>query len=80
MTDTVLQGVRGKSLVDDSHVSEAELHADHDHIREVWQRMQEVKAKVAQAKQAAIEAVNKQYADELSSVIDEYSLILTLTR
>lgn len=77
---SVLAGERKKSLSDDSHTSEAELHAEHPNIKEGWQELQDVKRKIALAKMEACKAVDEKFADELSGAETNYTMLMTLSR
>jgi hypothetical protein len=80
MSDDYLKNQRNKSLSDMSKVSEAELHADNEGIRAAWQEIQDLKRKIAVAKQEALAKVDADFKDELKGTEDNYALLLTLTR
>ncbi len=80
MSEDYLQGAREKSLEDDSNVSESELHANNESIRDGWQRIQDLKHKIAKAKKEAIEKVNQEYAAEMADAVSDYALLISLSR
>lgn len=80
MSADYLSQQREKSLEDSSNVSEAELHASNENIRESWQSIQDLKRKIATAKAEAIAKVDADFAEELKDAEDNYALFLTLTR
>jgi len=80
MSEDYLQGAREKSLEDDSNVSESELHANNESIRDGWQRIQDLKHKIAEAKKEAIQKVNEQYAAEMADAVSDYALLISLSR
>lgn len=71
---------RLKSLTDLSVVSEAELHACSDSIKNSWLELQELKRKIALEKQEAIKAIDTKYADDLKNLESDYALMMTLSR
>lgn len=71
---------RLKSLTDLSVVSEAELHACSDSIKNSWTDIQELKRKIALEKQEAIKQIDQKYASELSALESDYALMMTLSR
>jgi hypothetical protein len=75
-----LTNLREKSLADDSNVSEAELHASSESIKEGWQTIQDIKKRIATAKQEAIKKIDEQFAEELKAAEENYAFLLTLTR
>lgn len=80
MSEDYLQGAREKSLEDDSNVSESELHANNESIRDGWQRIQDLKHKIAEAKKEAIQKVNEQYAADMADAVSDYALLISLSR
>lgn len=80
MSEDYLQGAREKSLADDSNVSESELHANNESIRDGWQRIQDLKHKIAEAKKQAIQKVNEEYAAEMADAVSDYALLISLSR
>jgi hypothetical protein len=80
MAEDYLSGTREKSLGDDSKITEAELHATHDNIREGWDRLQECKRRMAAAKVAASQKVTDDFKEELDGLLAEYSMLLMLSR
>jgi hypothetical protein len=80
MSEDYLQGAREKSLSDDSNVSESELHANNESIRDGWQRIQDLKHKIAEAKKEAIKKVNEQFAAEMADAVSDYALLISLSR
>jgi enoyl-[acyl-carrier-protein] reductase (NADH) len=80
MSEDYLQSTREKSLVDDSNVSESELHANNENIRDGWQRIQDLKHKIAEAKKQAIQKVNDEYAAEMADAVSDYALLISLSR
>lgn len=80
MSDDYLKQQQKKSLEDSSNISEAELHASNESIKEGWQAIQDLKRKIAEAKVAAIAKVEADYKDELKNLEDNYALLITLTR
>ncbi len=80
MVDDYLKGTRNRSLEDDSNISEAELRTSHESIRDSWIELQRIKTVIAEAKRKAIDLVEKQYADELKSAMDDYAMQITLSR
>lgn len=80
MSDDYLKNQRSKSLSDLSKVSEAELHAENEGIREAWQEIQDLKRKIATAKRDAITKVDAEFQQELKGCEDNYALLLTLGR
>jgi len=75
-----LKNARDRSMVDDSKVSEAELHADNEGIRNSWLAIQEVKGRMAVAKQEAIAKVNEQFKEELEGAMADYAMLVSLGR
>jgi hypothetical protein len=80
MADEYLSNTREKSLGDDSKITEAELHATHENIREGWERLQECKRRIAAAKVAAAQKVTDEFKEELDGLLSEYSMLLMLSR
>jgi hypothetical protein len=80
MSDDYLKAQREKSLADSSKISEAELHTDNDGIKDGWQAIQDIRRKIATAKQEAIKKVDAEFKDELKDAEDNYALLITLTR
>jgi hypothetical protein len=80
MSEDYLKNQRTKSLTDLSKVSEAELHAENEGIKEAWQNIQDLKRKIATAKREAIEKIDAQFRIELADMEGNYALLLTLGR
>jgi L-lactate utilization protein LutB len=80
MSTDYLANLREKSLGDASNVSEPELHASSESIKEGWQTIQDLKRKIATAKQEAIKKIDEQFAEELKDAEENYAFLLTLTR
>ncbi len=80
MADDYLANQRTKTLDDDSTVSEAELHATHENIRESWEELQECKRRIAAAKNSASIKVDLEFKDELDQLMADYALVMTLSR
>jgi hypothetical protein len=80
MSQDYLQGAREKSLADDSNVSESELHANNESIRDGWQRIQDLKHKIAEAKKQAIQKVNDDHAAAMADAVSDYALLISLSR
>jgi L-lactate utilization protein LutB len=80
MSDDYLKSQREKSLKDDSKTSEAELHANNEGILDGWQAIQDIRRKIATAKQEAIKKVDEDFKEELKDAEDHYALLITLTR
>lgn len=80
MSTDYLANLREKSLSDQSNVSEAELHASSESIKEGWQTIQDLKRKIAEAKQEAIKKIDAEYKQELKDAEENYAFLLTLTR
>jgi hypothetical protein len=80
MSQDYLQGAREKSLADDSNVSESELHANNESIRDGWQRIQDLKHKIAEAKKQAIQKVNDDHAAAMAEAVSDYALLISLSR
>lgn len=80
MSDDYLANAREKSLEDDSKISESELHVHHEGVRDGWQRIQDLKHKIAEAKKTAIQKVNEQFAAEMAEAEGDYALLISLTR
>lgn len=75
-----LKQQKKKSLEDQSNVSEAELHASNESIKEGWQAIQDLKRKIFDAKKAAVAKVDEEFKQELKDLEDTYALLITLTR
>jgi putative heme degradation protein len=80
MSDNHLTTLRENTLKDDITTSEAELHIGNDHIKDAWQELQDLKRKINVRKQEAIQAINDEFNAELTSLTDNYTFLLTLTR
>ena len=80
MSEDYLKGAREKSLEDDSNISESELHASNESIRDGWKAIQDLKSKIAQAKKDAIQKINEEHAPAMAEAVAEYALLISLTR
>lgn len=80
MDQDIMKTARERSLEDDSKISEAELHAENDGIKESWQAIQDILRRMAEAKAAAIKKVNDDFAEELNSAQEQYAMLISLGR
>lgn len=79
-TPEYLKIARQNGLKNDSTVSEAELLSTNPEFASNWQELINIKKKIADAKLAALQAIDEQYHDELLEAESNYALILSISR
>lgn len=80
MSNDYLETARKKTLADDSNISEAELHATNESIRDSWLELQDIKRRISAAKEEASKKVDDDFKDELDAAVSSYALLITFSR
>jgi hypothetical protein len=75
-----LKELRKQTVGDQSNVSELELHENNPEQKASWQAIQDLKAKISMEKAQALKAIDEKYKDQIQELVNEYGMVMVLSR